>query len=93
MANEISRGTETYGWTIERQAGVTRNILVAGIESQICSGVRSEADARLIAAAPDILEALKTAALVIHAGHDGLFAECIDCVCAANRAAITKAGA
>ncbi len=59
MAATLSRGTESYGWRIERRGRVATSILVAGIESQVCTGLQSEADASLIAAAPLMLVALK----------------------------------
>lgn len=52
---------------------------------------RAVANAHLIAAAPDLLEALNTAQLIIHAPHSALESDCVDSVCVEIRGAIAKA--
>lgn len=70
------------------------------VEVDSANSALTEAEARklahLLEAAPALLEAIETSAIVLHIqcgarGSRALFADCVDLVCVANRAAIAKA--
>jgi hypothetical protein len=73
-----------------RLDGAPAGIAVAHVTSAAGFAER-DANAHLIAAAPELYEAVRLAFDVVHAGHRALEADCPDIVCRQFHAALAKA--